>query len=233
MGRQNVTVTHNGTALTITPLSIELQTGDWVDWSFVGVQSNELVYILFEDEPLGPFQSLSPSSHNVVGQGNSGSSGTHPYKAILMDSAGALAISGEGAVVMNSTGGSDASPEVAVHLNGTTGMVDLVAPHAVMLFLGQTVNWHIHSLPAGHFVTLLFDGFPDPMMGPFSLLTVSLGVADPAIRLIRGEGFGLGLETLAAEISYFIQVRDAAGSIIDTHDPVIDNLGTPPGPPPP
>lgn len=221
-------------ALTIDNPHLDLYPGESVKWSFNSVPPEFLTYIHFESS-LGPFQCLSLSGNSVTGVGNFGLLGVYPYRAFVLDTEGAIAASTSAAYIANLSADKDISPQAVVTYdpNKPLGSNLSVVPSPLKLQIGQTATWTILGVPVDHFVTFRFMNFDDPMLGPFTsfYLNQSLIESPVAIRLASGEGFGMrgGLPTpFPNPIHYRITVRNANGSLVAGHDPLIDTLGDPP-----
>jgi plastocyanin len=233
---QIVNVKYDGAHLTLHPPSVQLGSGDWVEWRFSNVPADCIPSIQFEKDVLGPFQCLQTISNTTVqGKGNVGAKEDvlYTYTARLLDLVGVPASTGEpGGTVVSLQQTPNTSPEVVVvYKEG----VLTVSPEALDLYPGDTATWNVFGLPPDHSVTIQFDPLvigPDNQTAMFeSFLTCRPVVGeDPDIVQVCGVHFN-DLKTLG-RYSYRVAVRDSSGIVVASHDPTIDNLGEP-GPPDP
>jgi hypothetical protein len=221
----NVSLNTNGTELTLDPLVIELQGGDAVQWNFQNVPAG-LPFIHFDGSPLGPFEKLELSGSSVVGSGNSGMVGEHPYTAFVLGSQEAVVISaGQNASIDNHSDVEISSTSLVSFVPDPESFT--VSPATISVQKGHTAIWCIVGVPAGLFVTFHFDLPADPLNGPF----VSFSVSHAGnVWLAKGVGF---LEEEPGDqdpITYHVRLRDAQGHVVHETDPdpVIDRLGSPP-----
>ena len=240
--KKTVTVTYHAENHTLTfdpHTPIELEQGDWVEWSFPNAPSGSLPIIEF-DSPFGPFQCLQSVPNGIVqGKGNVGEEGEgtlYDYKAFLLDQTGALATSGTSSV-LNLLQPRNTSPslEVRVTEGDEPGTFDLLVPsEPLMLFPGDTAFWDVFGLPPGTFISFLFQPVPeqatlDPLVGPFQSLVARRRVGGEEANVMRVTGVDFTPAPTLGEYTYQIALRDSAGTILASHDPTIDNLGQPPG----
>ena len=236
MANQTVTVTFNGNGepLGINPLQVNLGAGDSVTWNFQNIPLESLVYIYFNDppgQPFGPFVALKPVNNTVTGIGNSGQTGSYSYTAMVLNQNGPLAISERvNASVENTSDATDTVFEAIglITYNPEDSPPLQVSPSPLNLGSLQRATWLIEGLPEEAFITFHFDGFPDPLTGPFT--TFLLSQAFGTTRLAVGTGLDIPPETQGNPVPYFVEVRDPLGAVIASDDPVIEPLGTPPNP---
>jgi hypothetical protein len=243
--KKTVTVNREGDTLILDPALVELESGDWVEWNFLGDLSGNLPIIEFSESPpgelsespFGPFYCLeSKPDATVQGKGNGGEQRDYSYTALLLDSTEAPATSGEG-VVRNLQQPDNTSPVLVVGVRKGEGEGELfldVPSEPLMLFPGDTALWHVSGLPSETFISFLFHPASshadlDPLVGPFkSLLAHRVQGEEPGVMRVIGVTF-TPMEGQAA-YTYQIAVRNSEGAVQVSHDPTIDNLG-PPVPP--
>lgn len=231
-----VNVTHEGVHLNLDHADLLVGDGDTVQWNFQDVPNHCWPFIFFPKQanqpfsPLGPFKSLKPTLSGalggVLGVGNSGVQQNFTYTAMILNQDGAVAMSSPAQI--SNTASRDTSPVAVVQFLPETSQVN-VTPGTLEVTPGQTVYWHIVGLPEDHFVTFHFEGFADPMQGPFSSFMVNRSFGSN--QLASGVEFSTAQDPQGAQspIQYFVRVRNALGTVMGADDPVIEPLGTPPG----
>lgn len=208
-----------------TPL--ELTDGDWVHWSFSGLTGDQYGFVRFDDR-LGPFHSLrSFTKTSVFGKGNLGPAVVNAsYTVFVLDPGQDDAIASAGSSVTNAATRADTSPEALVTY--VPGSGELSIP-PLALHTGDTASWHFEGVPAGlvpSFEFLTTEAYPNPVTGPFQALYVCAGNAGG----LRINGIGFAVDGWAPRFQYLISLRDKKGTrVVKAPDPVIDNLGPPPG----
>ena len=243
-----VTVTGdpNNPTLTLSPLNVDLNSGDVLEWDFQGVPSDCVPGILF-DSAFGPFQALDVQGKSVVlGLGNLGTGGDYPYRAQLLDLNGVRATSPDRdkdkGTVHNLVSVLDTSPSVVIQCqtmpnSETPGGLDVTSSLQgsgnLSLFVGDMAIWYVTGLPFGYFVSFRFpadtDSGEDSTVGPFKSFLFTRGVggeSSGAVEVI-GVGFNPPADALNP-ITYHIDIRDTFGVVVSHQDPIIDNLGQPP-----
>lgn len=239
MAAKVVNVTLDGVQLHLDHADLLVGDGDTVQWNFPEVPNHCWPFIFFPKQanqpfsPLGPFKSLKPTLSGtlggVLGAGNSGVQQEYPYTAMILNQDGAVAMSTSPARIFN-TASRNTSPVAIVRYRNDqpeTERID-VDPDMLQVAAGQTVQWHLIGIPENHFVTFHFNGFADPMQGPFSSFTVD--------RTFDSNQIAIGADFLIAPdpqgslspIQYFVRLRNAMGTVIDSDDPVIEPLESPP-----
>jgi len=228
---QQVTIDFSSDSPNVPEIGLEPENG--IQWNFEGVPPESVPFIQFETG-LGPFQCLQVVAGNMVqGQGNIGTNGeSFPYTALLLNATGVQGPPRAG-VVKSPTQDANTSPVVVVTVRNDSTPFDLnVDPPNLTLFPGDTALWHVHNLPADHFVGFSFTlpAGGQSLLGPFQSLLINGPVAGESSDVVRiiGDIFTPGDTT---EFTYHVTLRDASGTVVASHDPVIDNLGDPPGPP--
>lgn len=226
-----VFVTRNGTELTVSNPQTPLEAGDWVVWHFPPLNPQELTFIHFHslEHPFGPFQYLEPSSVHVRGLGNSGLPGEYHYTAFILNEQGVAARSHGSASIVNLSATEDTSPDATLHYDGQTFLHE---PPTLKVEVGRTALWYITGVPADHFVTFLFDGFEDAMVGPFSSFAISRGFGDAWVA--TGTDFTgqvPNTEPVQIRIQYHVRLHRPDGTVLAGGDPVIEPPGWPPGSP--
>lgn len=242
--KQTVTVTRNGTQLTITPQEFDLKDGTWVEWEIKDedLQPGEFLFISFAPPAprLGPFYSLrSFNAKRFLGKGHKKitagdpTGGSYGYRALILDPAKSTQVaSGVGMIRDRATQENTAS-EIHVtysEVKDAQGQIIdrllQVTPNPVGLNTGDTATWLFKELPAN---TFAFFRFTDPSglnpeTGPFLAFNANTGGQEITVRA-SAMGFNGGDST---ELRYRIELRDWEGNFLASHDPVIDNLGPPP-----
>jgi hypothetical protein len=233
-----IVVTRNGGELTLSHQQRELQAGDWIVWSFVGLNLHELPYIHFhptelpEDRRFGPFQYLEPSNSEnspgpqLRGIGNSGHIGTYPYTAFILTEQGVAAQSDGLSSIVNLSSQVDTSPVATILCHNDT---ITIAPNPLKVELGRPALWYITGVPEGHFVSFRFENFPDEMIGPFSSFGYSRGIGEPYLAIGTNYG-GPHDGPPTGQVHYRVALRRPDGSILHHEDPVIEPPGWPPSP---
>lgn len=221
--------------LTLDKPVVDLASGDQIQWIFPNTPSHLLPHIYFstqegvEKELFGPFQYLEPFSDRLIGLGNSGEPGPYPYTVLLLNENGPVATSsGIEAIINNLSGLENTSPDALVRYEAESDPHFLVEPFTLTLEWRRTAIWYIEDIPPGHFVTFRFNGFEDPMTGPFLSFSLSRGFGSS--WLANGAGFLFDQDPLqlGPPISYRVTLRNSLGTVVAVKDPVIEPLGTPP-----
>src|SRR6185295_9466244 len=216
-----ITVTINGENLEVVPEEVTIGAGDAVEWVFVGIPENCLAFVHFEtegDELFGPFQYLEPAPTGVIAMGNSGTTGTFGYTALVLSDQDAVATSTGSLSIINTSSVPDTTPHAAVTFNPLAQTPFDVDPQILLLEQGRTAVWYIspENILPDNFVTFHFAGFPaTPMTGPFQSFSMSPGLNGAVVA--RGEGF-----SSTGTVQYFVRVRNAQGGVVAQDDPVIE-----------
>lgn len=219
-----VTITRDGNQLLVDPLQIELDLGDSVQWEFEDPDLDGLGYINFlsPEHPFGPFQFVVPTTALVHGFGNTGIAGEYPYIALILDADGVKATSAsvEAKIVNNST--TVATSEATIRHDETFH----IDPPTLRVQRGQTALWYIPGLTNGQFVTFLFDGFEDELVGPFSTFAITRGFDNAQIAIgVDFKGPLSGHDS----VHYQVALREQDGTVSAlSPDPVIEPVGSPP-----
>jgi len=239
-----VTVTRNGSQLTVAPQHIELHDGQWVRWTFAELEEGELAFISFAPPSprLGPFHSLrSFTATSVLGKGNKGDApiNHHGYRALVLapDSKNALA-TGEG-TIHNAATVENTAPQIFVTYHAADEHHAepwlAVVPDPVGLNTGDTATWHFIELPPNAFACFQFEPVVAGMnesLGPFVAFSACNGDS-PVTVAASGTGFAVNVPPPSdpdnpPPFIYHIQLRAWDGTRIAVKDPAIDNLGPPP-----
>jgi hypothetical protein len=244
MAQKRVTVTLSGSALTIDQDWQDLMEGDWVEWTFVGLEKDQFGFISFAPPlpRLGPFYSLRSFAHDTfLGKGNKGPDANiedYPYKALVLSLNAAEPVASADGMIRNAAGRENTAPEITVSYRkeeDDQGRIVKqwleVRPDPVALNTGDTATWHFEDLPANAFPCFHFTSPPElPSSGPFLAFNACNGDGTVTVEA-SGMGFLLALseeERLKwREFVYDIQLRNWDGQLLATHEPIIDNLGPP------
>ena len=216
--------------LILQPERFDLCDGDWVQWKFPEDLPSDQFGMIFFQSRLGPFHSLrSYSNKEVLGKGNVGVKSSYNYTAMILqpgqsgDQPGSVP-KGTG-TIDNMAAEPNTTPEIYVtYIEGSPLQV---SPDPVGLNVGDTATWYITGLPADHFADFWFFGMSS-VSGPFTAFYACGGDGPVAVRA-SGTNFARGELALIKQFSYLIEIRDAQGRVIVSHEPGIDNLGPPPG----
>jgi hypothetical protein len=232
---KKVSVVWDGTYLKIEPNDIELGDGDWVRWSFEGIEKNDFGFISFQTR-FGPFHSLrSFANASVLGKGNTGPANVnaYPYQAMILDPNADVPVAQAGGTINNVASKTDTAPEVLVYYNADTKTLQL-APETLGLNPGDTATWYFMNLPDDAFACFRFDPLVPGMSETFGPFVDFYACGGNGLVDVRASGTGFAALPAMAEndsFTYHIQVRDSQGKLLASHDPAIDNLGPPPPPP--
>jgi hypothetical protein len=214
--------------LTLAPQQpLELRSGESVRWNFEGVPPGFLPFISFPSTgPFGPFQAFELLGSAVLGIGHSGHSGENSYTALVLDPSLGQAVASADGTIQNLSAN---EPLVAVVRFDPEPPSLEILPVALKLDIGQSAIWYLAGLSPKYFVTFRFDGFPDPMVGPFLSFSLSGGFGS----LVQAVGVDFlsaaASLVLPGPFSYSVSVWDAQDKqVVVRHDPVIDRLGSPP-----
>lgn len=220
--------------VTIDPPEVQVDDGDWVRWEFAGLEEGEFAFISFAPPlpRLGPFYSLRSFSRSaVLGKGNKGvpPGSAYGYRALVLK-LGDLSpkASGVGMITSNASH-ENTAPEIRVTYQAGNPPGLAVVPDPVGLNTGDTAIWRFVNLPANAFACFRFvseDGSA-PELGPFIDFSARSG-DDPTALEASGTGFVLNMTKPPDSFTYRIEIRDWAGQLLVSHEPVIDNLGPPP-----
>lgn len=116
-------------------------------------------------------------------------------------------------------------PVALVVYDPLTASSVLVEPHTLKVKLQQTVTWLIEGVPENHSLSFSFDGFQDPLKGPFSSFSIEPESGTP--QRATGESFGGALPGQSL-VHYNVTVINAQGVPAGTsQDPVIEPLDPP------
>jgi hypothetical protein len=221
-------VDHKITKVTITPDSIQLGDQEWVRWTFEGLEGNEFGFISFAEQypRLGPFASIRTySSDSVLAKGNKGVPGSFTYTALILDIDNPKALASKEGTVENTTSTKNTAPDITVTYHGDQNPPYLeVDPYHVGLNTGDTATWHFRKLPPNAFACFRF---PDKKLGPFIAFNADRG-DDSCTVEASGTGFVMP-NPVGTQLTYHIELRDWAGNLLGSDDPIIDNLGPPLG----
>jgi hypothetical protein len=223
--------------LTIDPPAVQVDDGDWVRWEFECLEEDEFAFISFAP-PLprfGPFFSLRSYSHDgVLGKGNKGDppGSAYGYRALVLKlGEPAPEASGVGMISSNASH-ENTAPEIQVTYQPGNPPGLAVTPDPVGLNTGDTAVWRFTNLPANTFACFRFPSQDEstPELGPFENFIACNG-DDSTTLEAYGTGFAVKKKPkLPENIVYRIELRDFAGQLLVSHEPVIDNLGPPPLP---
>ncbi len=230
--------------LTIDLPEVQVDAGDWVQWTFEGLQEDEFGFISFAP-PLprfGPFHSLrSLRPGSVLGKGNKGGTvgDTYGYRALVLNLSQPAAVASSVGMIINNAYKENTAPDIQVsYCTGDDGLPQLVvSPDPVGLNTGDTATWRFSNLPENAFACFKFEavtaGMPQ-QLGPFIAFSACNGEEEDEEGVIveaSGTGFavgGTGIQTVES-FTYYIEIRDWSGQRLASHEPVIDNLGPPIG----
>jgi hypothetical protein len=226
------------TGLTFAPSpNIDLDDGDQVRWIFPDLPSNQFGFVFFTPR-LGPFHSLrSISNTEILGKGNIGTASKklYGYTAMILELGRGNPITTGKGTVNNRGTRVNTTPDVLVTYhppaNGEPATLT-VDPLVLTLNPGDTATWSFLDLPDGAFADFQFDLESSGMKeatGPFVAFYACNG-SDAVTVLANGTGFVATVPRTAwvCRYRYHIEVRNADGKLIGSHDPLIDTLGIPP-----
>jgi hypothetical protein len=237
MAEKTITITLEGTQLTIVPHEVTIGDGDWVRWKFPSdMPANKYGFIFFQPR-LGPFHSLRSFSDKgafeIFGKGNAGAANdtTFSYTAMILQPGVDTPEATGSAKIINKAGTqANTSPDIIVTYTGSGNLS--VIPYSVSLNRGDTATWFFKNLPEGSFAGFWFTDPPMfPASGPFATFyACSNPSPDPEEEGFRACGTNFAQGELAAitQFKYRIEIRNAEGKLLASHDPDIDNLGPPP-----
>jgi plastocyanin len=231
MGKQiTVNVNRQGTVLKPDPESFDLLDGDWVQWQFWGLNQGEFGFISFDPSvpKFGPFHSLrSLDNASFLGKGNTAVQTKFTYQAMILNlNDEKPAASGSG-TINNRASNRDTAPDVTVaYESGSQTLI--VSPDPVGLNVGDTATWWFVNTPANSFACFQFDsGTADGSAGPFVAFSANGGGGGS----VQASGMGfvthIPVSNWPKSFTYRIQLRNWDGTLLASHDPVIDNLGPP------
>ncbi len=234
--RIHVTYTEGG-PLAVDPLDVTLEAGDQIQWDFHNLPPYTLAFIFFPDneaqalgQTFGPFQFLEPSSSTVMGIGSTGQQRDYPYYAMVLNQDRALATSAGASARIRNAAPKDSSPDALIRYDAAAGSFQ-VTPSVLRLERDRTANWYITGIPLDHFVTFRFEDFlASPSETAFHSFSLSRGFHDAWVA--NGAGFlsdPLDSDLIPTRVNYRVTLRDASGTVVATHDPVIEPLESPPG----
>jgi len=245
MAQQLITVTKVGGTddphLELAPDPVEVHDGDEVVWVFPTLPNDQFGFVFFEPR-LGPFHSLrSASNQEILGKGNVGSQEDYAYTAMILQLKAKDPIATGTGTIRNRATQVNTSPEVFVTYHpdppdpqpGQNIPDHLeVTPFELPLNVGDTATWYFVNLPEDAFADFRFDVGTSNLKestGPFVAFYACGGDGTVAVRA-NGTGFVTAIEKKdwLPQYSYHLEVRDAEGKLIGSHDPLIDTLGVPP-----
>jgi len=243
MAEYPVNVIQEGTHLRLEPPApVEVGDGDQVRWIFPDDLPRTQLGFVFFPTRFGPFHSLrSFSNYEILSNGNIGSAspgtGQYDYAAIILEPGRPDPIAtGQGAIINRATGVNTA-PEcyVTYHPDRPPEEALEVTPDRLGLYEGDTATWYLLNLPGGAFANFQFLTDPPPpapldaATGPF-VAFYACGGSGPVTVRANGTGFLAGIknEDRLKQYIYHLEVRDAEGRLLASHEPLIDTLGAPP-----
>lgn len=212
----HVIVHRNGSILTASTTP-ELESMDFVEWTFQDVETNESVHIEFANPPFGPLQSRITDRNRILGLGNTGQPGEFLYTATIHDDESNVVASGQ-ATILNLSTEVNSSPVATVNFPNNSPQV---SPASLQVAVDGNATWHLIDVPEDHTVQLVFnpvEGFP-----PFHSFAINPGPNGTQIaEAMKLDNHG------QEQVTYTVLLLDPSNVIVGSHDPVIEPLGWPP-----
>jgi hypothetical protein len=215
---------------------------DWVLWKFVPTSppppEGSTLFVHFA-QPLGPFQAIRNVTRTaVIAKGNTGALLTFPYFLFLLLADGTIHQT-QPLSLVNQSATVNTSPMATVTFvpnshpdpdNVLRGHL-VVQPPSILLHERDIAQWQVVGpLPDNYLMAFNFapentslPGHEDDPVGPFAEFFLKPGGAGSPRA-----GAGIFISDQIGLIPYHIDVWNADGILVASHDPSIDGLGKPP-----
>lgn len=230
MGQKIVNVKRHDKVLKPDPERFDLLDGDWVQWQFWGLNQGEFGFISFSPSApkFGPFHSLrSLDRASFLGKGNTAVQTEFTYQAMILNLNDETALASGAGTINNLASQRNTAPDIMVAYEAGSKTL-ILTPDPVGLNVGDTATWWFVNTPANSFACFQFDsGTGNGAYGPFVAFSANGGGGSTVQASAMGFVTGIPVYQWSKSFSYTIQLRNWDGTLLASHDPVIDNLGPP------